>query len=58
MFQLVSAYLPIQESQKAIQSLDWEDSLEEEMATYSSVHAWEIPWTDEPTVYRVAKSRT
>ena len=41
-----------------VPSLDWEDSLEEEMATYSSVHAWEIPWTDEPTVYRVAKSRT
>ena len=26
-------------------SLSWEDSLEEEMATHSSILAWEIPWT-------------
>ena len=31
-----------------VQSLVWEDPLEEEMATYSSVLAWEIPWTEEP----------
>ena len=30
------------------QSLGWEDLLEEEMATYSSTLAWEIPWTEEP----------
>ena len=30
-----------------IQSLGWEDPLEEEMATYSSILAWEIPWTEE-----------
>ena len=30
------------------QSLDWEDPLKEEMATYSSILAWEIPWTEEP----------
>ena len=29
------------------QSLDWEDLLEEEMATHSSILAWEIPWTEE-----------
>ena len=29
-------------------SLGWEDPLEEEMATHSSVLAWEIPWTEEP----------
>ena len=29
-------------------SLDQEDSLEEEMATHSSVLAWRIPWTKEP----------
>ena len=29
-------------------SLDWEDALEEEMATHSSILAWEIPWTEEP----------
>ena len=31
-----------------VQSLGWEDPLEEEMATYSSILAWEIPWTEEP----------
>ena len=25
-----------------------EDALEKEMATYSSIPAWEIPWTEEP----------
>ena len=29
------------------QSLEQEDSLEEEMATHSSILAWEIPWTEE-----------
>ena len=28
--------------------LDWEDLLEEEMATHSSTGAWEIPWTEQP----------
>ena len=28
--------------------LGWEDPQEEEMATHSSIHAWEIPWKDEP----------
>ena len=28
--------------------LAWEDSLEEGMATPSSILAWKIPWTDEP----------
>ena len=27
---------------------DWEDPLEEEMATHSSFLAWRIPWTEEP----------
>ena len=30
-----------------VQSLDWEDPLEKEMATHSSILAWEIPWTEE-----------
>ena len=30
-----------------VQSLGWEDPLEEEMATHSSILAWEIPWTEE-----------
>ena len=31
-----------------VQSLGWEDPLEEEMATYSSIIAWRIPQTEEP----------
>ena len=31
-----------------VRSLGWEDPLEEEMATHSSVHAWRIPWTEGP----------
>jgi len=30
-----------------IQSLGWEDPLEKEMATHSSILAWQIPWTEE-----------
>ena len=30
------------------QSPDEEDPMEEEMATYSSILAWRIPWTEEP----------
>ena len=29
-------------------SLDWEDALEEGMATHSSILTWRIPWTEEP----------
>jgi len=36
----------IQEMQ--VQSLGWEDTLEKEMATHSSIAALEIPWTEEP----------
>ena len=39
-------HLPTQETQ--VQSLGWEDLLKKEMATHSSVLAWEIPWTEEP----------
>ena len=31
-----------------VQSLGWEDPLEKEMPTHSSILAWEIPWTEEP----------
>ena len=31
-----------------VRSLGQEDPLEQEMATHSSVLAWEIPWTEEP----------
>ena len=31
-----------------VRSLGWEDSLEKDMATHSSILAWRIPWTEEP----------
>ena len=31
-----------------VQSLGWEDLLEKEMATHSSILAWRIPWMEEP----------
>ena len=31
-----------------VQSLGWEDPLEEEMATHSNILAWKIPQTEEP----------
>ena len=49
----------MQETQ--VQSLGQEDPLEEEMATHSSILAWEVPWTEEPeglqSVHGVTKSR-
>ena len=36
----------MQETQ--VQSLGWEDPLEKEVATHSSLLAWRIPWTKEP----------
>ena len=44
--QLVKYLLVMQKIQ--VQSLGWEDSLEEEMATHSSILAWKIPRTEEP----------
>ena len=41
-----------------IRSLGWEDLLEKEMATHSSTLAWKVPWTEEPSVHGVTKSRT
>ena len=31
-----------------VQFLGWEDPLEKEMSTHSSILTWEIPWTEEP----------
>ena len=36
----------MQETQ--VQPPGWEDPLEKEMATHSSILAWRIPWTEEP----------
>ena len=39
----------MQETQETwVQSLGWEDLLEEGMATHSSTLAWRIPWTEAP----------
>ena len=38
----------MQETQEMKVSLGREDSLQEEMATHSSIPAWKIPWTKEP----------
>ena len=32
-----------------VQSLDWDAPLEKRMATHSSILAWRIPWTEEPS---------
>ena len=31
-----------------VQSLGWEDPLEKEVANYSNILAWEMPWTEDP----------
>ena len=46
MAQTVNCLPTMQETR--VQSLDWEDLLEKEMATHSSTLAWKIPWTEEP----------
>ena len=47
MSQLVKSLPAIWETK--VQSRGGEDSLEKEMATHSSILAWEIPWTEEPS---------
>ena len=42
----------------AVRSLGQENPLEEDMVTHSSILAWRIPWTEEPTVHGVATSQT
>ena len=46
MAQRVKCLLTMRETQ--VQALGLEDPLEKEMATHSSILAWEIPWTEEP----------
>ena len=45
--QTVKNLLAMQETW--VQSLGWEDPLEEGMATHPSILAWRIPWTEEPS---------
>ena len=46
MAQMVKHLPTIQETW--VQSLGWEDLLEKEMATHSSILAWKIPWMEKP----------
>ena len=39
--------LPVMQEAR-IRFLGWDDLLEEEMATHSSILAWKIPWSEEP----------
>ena len=39
---------PSAKKETGVRSLGWEDSLEKEMATHSSILAWEVPRTEEP----------
>ena len=40
-----------------VQSLSWEDPLEEEMATHSRILAWEIPWTEKSRELQSMRSK-
>ena len=48
MSQLVKNPLAMLEIQLRVGSLGWEDPLEKEMTTHSSILAYEIQWTEEP----------
>ena len=64
---MVKTRLAMQETQEThvtpVVSLDWEDPLEEGLATHSSSLSWRIPWTEEPggwwaTVHGISESDT
>ena len=44
--QMIKNLLAVQKT--LVQSLGWEDPLEKEMATHSSILSWKIPWAEEP----------
>jgi len=46
MYEMVKNLPAMQKTQN--QSLGWEDPQEKGMATYCSILAWRIPWTEEP----------
>ena len=49
----------IEETQEMwVQSLGWEDSLEEEITTKSSILAWRITWREEPGSQRIGHTHT
>ena len=43
---MVTHLSTVQETQ--VRSLGWEDPLEKDMATHSSILTWKMPWTEEP----------
>ena len=52
---------PAMQETREVRFEHWEDPLEEEMETHSSILAWKIPWTEEPGRLQstgVSKSRT
>ena len=53
---MVKNLLAILETQ--VQSLGWEDPLQKEIATYSSILAWRIPWMEEPGRLQLTGSQT
>ena len=53
--QMVKNLLAMLETQ--VWSLGWKDPLEKEMATHSSILAWESPWTEEPGGLQSMRSR-
>ena len=64
---VVKTHLAMQETLEThvtpVGSLDWEDPLEEGLATHSSNLAWRIPWAEEPggwqaTVHGISESDT
>ena len=57
--QLVKNLPAMQETQETwVWSMGWEDPLEKEMATHSSILAWEIPWTEETGGHEIAENQT
>ena len=54
--QLVKNLPAVQETW--VQFLGWEDPLEKEMATQSSILAWKIPWTEDPSRLQFMGSQT
>ena len=47
MAEIVKNLLAVQDIQ--VQSLGWEDPLEDGMATHSGILPWKIPWMEEPS---------
>ena len=59
---MVKTHLQMKQTEQTqVRSLGWEDPLEEGTATYSSILAWKISWTEKPgrvAVHGIAKSET